>query len=109
MNTQFPGVASAFPFLGATVWIVLLLTALIRRPDWSVLPETAKGTMFLLSLVLAASLMPVEHLPSPTWQTTMGLGFVSAVFDNIPLTALALSQGGYDWACSPTPSATAGR
>jgi Na+/H+ antiporter NhaD/arsenite permease-like protein len=27
----------------------------------------------------------------------LGLGFVSAVFDNIPLTALALRQGGYDW------------
>jgi Na+/H+ antiporter NhaD/arsenite permease-like protein len=25
------------------------------------------------------------------------LGFVSSVFDNIPLTALALKQGGYDW------------
>ena len=24
-------------------------------------------------------------------------GYVSAVFDNIPLTALALKQGGYDW------------
>ena len=29
--------------------------------------------------------------------TAFGLGFVSAVFDNIPLTALALRQGGYDW------------
>jgi Na+/H+ antiporter NhaD/arsenite permease-like protein len=29
--------------------------------------------------------------------TALGLGFVSAVFDNIPLTALALQQGGYDW------------
>jgi len=27
----------------------------------------------------------------------LGLGFLSAVFDNIPLTALALRQGGYDW------------
>ena len=26
-----------------------------------------------------------------------GLGFLSSVFDNIPLTALALKQGGYDW------------
>ena len=26
------------------------------------------------------------------------MGFVSAVFDNIPLTKLALDQGGYDWA-----------
>ena len=25
------------------------------------------------------------------------MGFVSAVFDNIPLTKLALEQGGYDW------------
>jgi hypothetical protein len=25
------------------------------------------------------------------------LGFISAVFDNIPLTKLCLEQGGYDW------------
>jgi Na+/H+ antiporter NhaD/arsenite permease-like protein len=41
--------------------------------------------------------MPVEKLPLASWQTALGLGFVSAVFDNIPLTALALKQGGYDW------------
>jgi Na+/H+ antiporter NhaD/arsenite permease-like protein len=41
--------------------------------------------------------MPVETLPAASWQTALGLGFVSAVFDNIPLTALALKQGGYDW------------
>lgn len=29
--------------------------------------------------------------------STLGLGFVSSVFDNIPLTALAIKQGGYDW------------
>ena len=32
-----------------------------------------------------------------SWGTALGLGFLSAVFDNIPLTALALQQGGYDW------------
>ena len=53
--------------------------------------------MFLLSLVLMASMMPVDHLPAASAQTTFGLGFVSAVFDNIPLTKLALEQGGYDW------------
>ena len=42
-------------------------------------------------------MMPVEKLPLASWQTALGLGFVSAVFDNIPLTALALRQGGYDW------------
>jgi Na+/H+ antiporter NhaD/arsenite permease-like protein len=41
--------------------------------------------------------MPVERLPAASWQSALTLGFVSAVFDNIPLTALALKQGGYDW------------
>jgi Na+/H+ antiporter NhaD/arsenite permease-like protein len=27
----------------------------------------------------------------------LNLGFLSSVFDNIPLTKLALDQGGYDW------------
>jgi Na+/H+ antiporter NhaD/arsenite permease-like protein len=43
-------------------------------------------------------MMPVEALPAASWRTVLGLGFLSAVFDNIPLTALALKQGGYDWA-----------
>jgi Na+/H+ antiporter NhaD/arsenite permease-like protein len=42
-------------------------------------------------------MMPVEELPRASWQTAFGLGFLSAVFDNIPLTALALQQGGFDW------------
>jgi Na+/H+ antiporter NhaD/arsenite permease-like protein len=41
--------------------------------------------------------MPVETLPSASWETAFSLGFISAVFDNIPLTALALAQGNYDW------------
>jgi Na+/H+ antiporter NhaD/arsenite permease-like protein len=39
----------------------------------------------------------VQALPAASWQAALGLGFVSSVFDNIPLTALALRQGGYDW------------
>ena len=42
-------------------------------------------------------MMPLHKLPEASWRVAMGLGFVSAVFDNIPLTALALKQGGYDW------------
>ena len=41
---------------------------------------------------------PVDRLPRPTAFSTVLLGFVSAVLDNIPLTKLALVQGGYDWA-----------
>ena len=96
-NLRFPAVLDALPVIGLAVWAVLLLAALWRAPDWKVMPETIKGTIFLLALVTCASLMPVEKLPSASWQTALGLGFVSAVFDNIPLTALAIKQGGYDW------------
>ena len=55
------------------------------------------GTVFLMALVTCASLMPVEDLPPASVWTAFALGFVSAVFDNIPLTKLCLEQGGYDW------------
>jgi Na+/H+ antiporter NhaD/arsenite permease-like protein len=96
-NVRFPALLDMIPLIGLAVWVVILLTAPVRRPDWEVMPETLKGTIFLLALVTAASMMPVEKLPAAAWQTALGLGFVSAVFDNIPLTALALKQGGYDW------------
>jgi Na+/H+ antiporter NhaD/arsenite permease-like protein len=97
MNVKFPEVSDHFPFIGASVVIALLASVPLRRPDWEVLPESFKGSVFLLSLVLSATMMPVEKLPTASWHTALGLGFVSAVFDNIPLTALALKQGGYDW------------
>jgi hypothetical protein len=83
--------------IGAAVWAAILVSVPLRKPDWSLLPGNFKGTIFLLSLVAAAAMMPVEKLPAASWQTALGLGFLSAVFDNIPLTALALHQGGYDW------------
>jgi Na+/H+ antiporter NhaD/arsenite permease-like protein len=96
-NLYFREALDHIPVIGIAVWVALLVLALWRQPDWGVLPETFKGTIFLLSLVTCASLMPVETLPAAAWATALGLGFVSAVFDNIPLTALALKQGGYDW------------
>src|SRR5215510_8719873 len=97
VNLRFHEVYDLFPFLGAAVWVALLLTLGLRRPAWSLLPGAFKGSVFLLSLVLCASMMPVERLPAASWPTALGLGFLSAVFDNIPLTALAIKQGGYDW------------
>ncbi|HEX6735794.1 MAG TPA: citrate transporter [Azonexus sp.] len=97
VNIKFPAMAEHFPFIGVAVWVAIILTIPVRRHDWEVLPDTVKGSIFLLSLVLCASMMPVEELPKASWQSALTLGFVSAVFDNIPLTALALRQGGYDW------------
>jgi len=97
VNVKYSEFSDRFPFIGVGVWAAILVAAPWRRPTWSLLPGAFKGSIFLLSLILCASLMPVEKLPAASWQTALGLGFVSAVFDNIPLTALALKQGGYDW------------
>jgi Na+/H+ antiporter NhaD/arsenite permease-like protein len=83
------------PALG--VWIAILTGALLRPVPWKEIPGAIKGTIFLLCLVFCASLMPVEDLPNASWITALILGFVSAVFDNIPLTKLCLDQGHYDW------------
>ncbi|MBF0127732.1 MAG: citrate transporter [Magnetococcales bacterium] len=97
INLRFAHLADSFPFIGVAVWVALLVSAPLRAPNWGLLPETAKGSLFLLALVTCASLMPVEKLPPASWTASLVLGFVSAIFDNIPLTALAIKQGGYDW------------
>lgn len=86
------------PWLGMALWAALLLTSLWAKPDWSLIRPGAKGAFFLAALVASASLMPLSGLPDPSWQSAFTLGAVSSVFDNIPLTVLALRQGGYDWA-----------
>jgi Na+/H+ antiporter NhaD/arsenite permease-like protein len=96
-NLRFAEYTHHVPFIGLAIWLAILATAGWRRPDWAALPEALRGTLFLLCLVTAASMMPVEQLPPASWHSAFGLGFVSAVFDNIPLTKLALEQGGYDW------------
>ena len=96
-NQRAKELLDTLPIIGLAVWGVILATTPLRRPDWELLGENFKGTIFLLALVTCASMMPVDRLPPASWPTALGLGFVSAVFDNIPLTALALKQGGYDW------------
>jgi len=97
VNIKFNHLADYFPFIGASVWVALFIMVPLRAPDWSVIPGAFKGSIFLLSLVLTASMMPVEKLPLASWLSTFGLGFLSSVFDNIPLTALAIKQDNYDW------------
>lgn len=87
----------ALGFPAAGVWAAILLGTPFTRTHWRVLPPALRGAGMLLALVLCASLMPVHRLPAASWITTLALGFVSSVFDNIPLTRLALLQGGYDW------------
>ncbi|HEX6603571.1 MAG TPA: hypothetical protein VF027_01650 [Sphingomicrobium sp.] len=98
LATSLSGGEETAPWLAIALWAAILVTSFVARPDWSVMRPAAKGAVFLVALVAAASLMPLKGLPDPSWRTALGLGLLSSVFDNIPLTALALRQGGYDWA-----------
>ncbi len=84
-----------FPALG--VWIGILIGGFFRKTPWHEMKNAWMGTVFLMALVTCASLMPVDELPPASAWTAFALGFISAVFDNIPLTKLCLEQGGYDW------------
>jgi Na+/H+ antiporter NhaD/arsenite permease-like protein len=88
--------AEGFPFLALSLWLVLLAGSPWRPLNWKLVPGAIRGSLFLIALVHSASLMPVEALPRATSTTTLALGLISSVFDNIPLTKLALAQGGYD-------------
>ncbi len=79
------------------VWVAIIIGAFLIKIPWVEIKHTYKGAIFLTALVLCASLMPVEDLPPASWQTAFALGFVSSIFDNIPLTKLCLEQGNYDW------------
>jgi len=84
-----------FPAVG--VWVAILAGAIFLKTPWGELKNSWQGTIFLMALVTSASLMPVEELPKASWMSAFILGFVSSVFDNIPLTKLCLEQGGFDW------------
>lgn len=83
------------PALG--VWVAIFIGAIFIRIPWHEVAASIKGAIFLICLVTSASFMPVETLPDASWMTAFILGFVSAVFDNIPLTKLCLDQGHFDW------------
>jgi Na+/H+ antiporter NhaD/arsenite permease-like protein len=92
------GVGEDFPWLGLAICSAVVVSSPLAAPDWSRTMPALRGAIFLVLLVAAASLMPVRSLPAPSWHSVAGLGVLSSVFDNIPLTVLAIKQGGYDWA-----------
>lgn len=84
-----------FPALG--VWVAIIIGSFFVAMPWREVRESFSGSLFLTALVFSASMMPVNDLPEVSWVTALILGLISSVFDNIPLTKLALDQGGYDW------------
>ena len=97
VNTRFNELSDTFPFIGAAVWVAMLFASRCAGRTGRCCRARFAAASFCCRWCLSASMMPVDKLPDASWQVALGLGFVSAVFDNIPLTALALKQGGYDW------------
>lgn len=85
------------PGLGVFVGLMIGSFFVKEGFPWKEWKHVMKETVLIVSLVIAATLMPVKSLPPAGMLTCLQLGGLSGVFDNIPLTALAIKQGGYDW------------
>ena len=46
VNVKFNALADHFPFIGIAVWVAILISLPIRRPDWEVVPGAFKGAIF---------------------------------------------------------------
>jgi Na+/H+ antiporter NhaD/arsenite permease-like protein len=80
------------------LWAAIIATAAWRKPALSHIPGEAKNASFLLMLVFSASMMPISTLPPASPGVVFALGGISGLFDNIPLTQLAITMGGFFWA-----------
>jgi hypothetical protein len=89
-----------FGLPGVGVWVGLIVGWFLvglDKIDKDVGLHALRDAVFLVALVTMAGLMPVKELPSASALVAAALGFLSAIFDNIPLTKLCIDQGGYDW------------
>lgn len=84
-----------FPALG--IWIAILIGSIFIKINFHEAAKSYDSTVFLVALVFCAELVPIDSIPEASILSTMAIGFVSAVFNNIPLTQLCLIKGGYDW------------
>lgn len=89
---------------GLGLWAGLLLGLLFaaQRINRKVFFEALPNTLFLLLLIAAAELLPLEQIKPninrlPRNVVAILAGLLSAWFDNIPLTAICLNLGGFDW------------
>lgn len=89
---------------GFGVWVGLCLGLLLamQKINGKVFKEAIPNTLFLLLLVAAAELLPLEQIKPelnllPRSVVAVLMGHLSAWFDNIPLTAICLNLKGFDW------------
>ena len=79
------------------IWLAIIIGMFLTKINLKAAVDSYDSTVFLVALVFCAELVPIESVPDASILSTLAIGFVSAVFNNIPLTQLCLIKGGYDW------------
>ena len=95
-NLKFPALLDRVPVIGIAVWAMLLLLRHCVGPTGRSCPRRSWARSFAVARNLRlddAGRGASVRLLADCARSRLP----SAVFDNIPLTALALKQGGYDW------------
>ncbi|MDI9347438.1 MAG: hypothetical protein QM538_02935 [Methylacidiphilales bacterium] len=90
-------IANLWDLPGLGLWMGLGLCAIFISLQWSLLKDSYKEASFLCLLIISATVLPTNFLPPPTVMSTLLVGVLSAFFDNIPLTSIAIKQGIQDW------------
>jgi Na+/H+ antiporter NhaD/arsenite permease-like protein len=90
-----PGVHIEYGRLG--VVITILLAAIAANLGFNLHSPATLDRFPVIGVAVMLALLVTAPWRAPAWPVALGLGFVSAVFDNIPLTALAIRQDGFDW------------
>jgi hypothetical protein len=92
------GFADRFPFLGAAVWLALAPgDSRLRRPEWSLLPEAVKGSIFLLSLVTLRLHDAGREAARRVVADGVGAWLRFGGVRQHPADRAGARQGGYDW------------
>lgn len=90
------------PGLGLWAGICIGLVLGLVKPEIMPGIRMIPNTLFLLTLVASAELLPlpeIQHLLE-IWsrdRIAVAVGVLSAWLDNIPLTAICMGMGGFDW------------
>jgi Na+/H+ antiporter NhaD/arsenite permease-like protein len=90
------------PGLGVWAGLIIGLIFAMRKFEFKIFREALPNTGFLLLLVGAAEMLPLDNVKPmlemlPRDAVAIIMGHLSAWFDNIPLTAICLALKGFDW------------
>jgi hypothetical protein len=86
-NVRYSELLEGWPLIGLGVWGAILVATPLRAPDWDVLPETFKGTIFLdgsaLQVVSNQQVVRFRHRPQPVVNTLNKTLFACAVLGRL--------------------------